>query len=66
MKLYKIEYTNREGVNGVEWVGTQADAKRKHKELVAEHERWNVEPPVSVEIPTSKPQLIAWLNEYVK
>lgn len=64
MKLYRIGYTNTTTKEEcVWWLGTQADAKAKHKELCEEHERFNVDTPLPVEIPTDKPGLLSWLNK---
>jgi hypothetical protein len=63
MKLYLIAYLDRDNGNCQEWVGTQADSKRRYKELCAEYERFNVDKPLLVEVPTAKPALLAWLNQ---
>lgn len=63
MKLYRINYTSRDdGKDYCAWVGTQADAKAKHKHLCELHERFNVDKPVQVDFPTDKPGLLKWLN----
>lgn len=65
MKLYRIAYTHRVTQQDLQvWAGTQVEAKAAEKRLVAEHDRHNVEHWVEVEVPTSKPELLAWLNAH--
>jgi hypothetical protein len=64
VKLYRIAFTDRKSGEGkVRWAGTQAAAKAAFKELVAEHDRFNVDQPAPVDVPTDKPGLLAWLND---
>lgn len=63
MKLYAIPFTpNSSDSMLVAWVGTQAEAKTKRKELVKEHERFNVDDIVHVDVPTDKTGLLEFLN----
>lgn len=63
MKLYRIPFENRNGDACQLWCGSQAEAKAETKRLETEYERWRVGDPETVEVPTDKPGLIAWLNE---
>lgn len=64
MRLYRVTYwTDGATKQHNAWAGTQADAKRTHKELCDKYERFNVDKPVTVEVPTAKAALINWLNE---
>lgn len=65
MKLYRIDYdaSDDEDTSRIAWEGTQADAKRRAKELEQKHGHWRVDDPVQVEVPTDKAGLLAWLNE---
>jgi len=65
MKLYRINYHSKDHGSCLMWAGTQADAKRIYKELSVEHEKFNVDKPQLVEVPTAKPALLAWLNVYL-
>jgi len=65
MKLYRISYYDKDHGNMLAWVGTQADAKRRYKELCSECEQFNVNKPLLVEVPTAKPALLAWLNTHL-
>jgi hypothetical protein len=64
MKLYRIAaYDAGPEAVRVQWVGTQADMKRVQKELI-ENQGFaakDVEAD-AVEVPTSKPELIEFLN----
>jgi len=66
MKLYRITaYVGAaEESTIVQWVGTQTDVKRVLRELIGEQNfaPSNVECD-EVEVPTSKAELIAFLNE---
>ena len=64
MKLYLIRYTDKYLGHLLAWTGTQADAKRKYKELREACGKWNVEEPLVMEVPTSKPELLMWLNTH--
>lgn len=67
MKLYKIRRYDNDNDNGnmLVWMGTQAAAKKKYKELCSEYWPFTVDKPQLVEVPTAKPALLAWLNTYV-
>jgi hypothetical protein len=66
MKLYCTTYYDDEKSgfhDGVQhkWYGTQVDQKRDAKALKAAGMR-NISPNPA-DVPTSKPELLAWLNE---
>jgi hypothetical protein len=62
MKLYRI-MAAAEGDVVVRWVGSQADAGKTRKELVADgFKRADIETE-EVDVPTNKDKLIAFLNE---
>jgi hypothetical protein len=63
VKIYRITYTNAKGRDCERWYGTQADARAWYKTLCEKHERFNVDQPVLVEVPTDKPGLLHWLNQ---
>lgn len=77
MKLYQIKnaegvYEHKdisiEGDGHVVWAGTQADAGRARREFEAQYKELPSakRPRITVEevdVPTSKAELLAWLNE---
>lgn len=64
MRLYKV--TGHVGIPAVKktkWVGSQADAASFRKELTdAGAKRADIE-TAEVDVPTTKAELLAWLNE---
>lgn len=65
MKLYKTTYIDESQPCGhITWDGTQADAGATRKRLKGEG-RSEVETK-DEDVPTSKPELLAWLNANVK
>ena len=65
MKLYLIEYQKPGSIAMLnQWEGTLAAAKAAQRELDKEHGKVNVENFRAVELPTSKPELLLWLNRY--
>lgn len=67
MKLYRIaaiRSTNSETPDSeIHWVGSQADAAKKRKELVSSgFKRAEIE-TVEVDVPTDKAGLLVWLNK---
>ena len=66
MKLYRVDYRYDESKPWQSyWHGTQASAKLEQREQESLHGVHNVMPYVAVEVPTSKPELLQWLNEHV-
>jgi hypothetical protein len=64
MKLYKT-ITKADDSNEIQWDGTQSDAAGTRKALIAKgFKRAEVE-TTEVDVPTSKPELLAWLNDNV-
>lgn len=64
MKLYRIKYTDRDNGMCVAWEGTQADAKRKQRELEKEHGRSQVDDFEPYYVPTDKAGLLHFLNTH--
>lgn len=65
MKLYKTKsFDEPNGIRHITWSGTQADAAAKRKELKALGDRTEIETKEE-DVPTSKPELLAWLNANV-
>lgn len=65
MKFYVTRYRdNATGVKRLKWQGTQDDAKQARKVLSASPENSGVE-TLEFDVPTDKPGLLAFLNEYV-
>lgn len=67
MKLYRITAIRRTDSDTPDfethWVGYQADAAKKRKELVSSgFKRTEIE-TVDVDVPTDKAGLLAWLNK---
>lgn len=60
MKLYRI--THYTPARRYAWAGTQAEAKRVYKSLCEEFERFNVDKPIEVDVPTKKAGLLVWLS----
>jgi hypothetical protein len=58
MKLYFV----RNAEKAFEFCGTQSDAKKSVKKFAARNTGVNMEP---MEVPTNKPDLIKWLNEWI-
>lgn len=65
MKFYVTRY-HQDGAKRLSWQGTQEEAKAKRKDLQARHYD-NIENVDTVEfdVPTDKPGLLAFLNQYV-
>lgn len=62
MKFYVTKYTAN-GAKRIHWEGTQADAAAKRKALKDEDcDNINT---IEFDVPTDKPGLLAFLNEYV-
>lgn len=67
MKLYKVEYGfSQKGKEliGIEWVGTQLDAKKRKQELM-DGVAYDID-ITAVEIPTDKVGLLTFLNTELK
>lgn len=63
MKLYRIEAISEQGADIiVRWVGTQSDAAKTRKELVADGFKRAELNTEEVDVPTNKEGLIAFLN----
>jgi len=66
MKLYKITAsgwpTSEAPDSGIHWVGTQADAASKRKQLVADGYKRAEVYTDEVDVPTDKAGLLAFLN----
>jgi len=60
MQLYRVEYLEDEQLM-VEWFGTQKDVATFRRLLKAHPDRtlWGYD---LVDVPTRKPELLAWLN----
>jgi hypothetical protein len=68
MKLYKIEWHDRDNGECIAWAGTIEDAKLKVKELKEDYGvDWpSADPSWKLhDVPTDKPGLLAWLSLYV-
>jgi hypothetical protein len=70
MRLYKastnapLEATGRRAVR---WAGTQAEARAAKKELCERHGlKANGADYAETEVPTSKQELLGWLNQNIK
>lgn len=63
MKFYVTRF-HANGAKRLSWQGTQEDAKAKRKELAATPDINNVD-TVEFDVPTDKPGLLKFLNEYV-
>lgn len=66
MNFYRVEYgftRRREELVGREWVGTRAAADQRKKELM-QGSAYDIDIQ-SVEVPTDKPGLLAWLNDHL-
>jgi hypothetical protein len=61
MKLYRTKYIAGEGETRYTWQGTQNDAAAKRKALKQE-DRGGITTE-DIDVPTDKPDLLAWLNE---
>lgn len=61
MKLYKTTIT-RNGVDTYSWQGSQADAASRRRVAVESGVKRKDIETVEVEIPTTKPGLLDWLN----
>lgn len=61
MKLYVTRFTHK-GVKRLSWQGTQELAKAKRKDLEQDCEGIDT---IEFDVPTDKPGLLAFLNEYV-
>lgn len=64
MKLYKTIGVNDETSAKFHWDGTQADAAKRRKELKSSGDFGKVSTE-EVDVPTSKAELLAWLNANV-
>lgn len=67
MKLYKIIANNRPTNGGTDiiWVGSQAEAGSTRKKLVEEGRKRTDLVTEEVDVPTSKQDLLGWLNANV-
>lgn len=61
MKLYRTKGTDDEGQVKYRWDGTQADAGKQRKDM--KQEGFTDVETDDVDVPTSKAELLAWLNE---
>lgn len=61
MKFYLIQYTLNNALRA-RWEGTQVLSAAKHKELLVNSPDASIS---EVDVPTDKPGLMAFLNEYV-
>lgn len=61
MKFYVIKYVEA-GIQRLRWEGTQADTNAKHKLIQQTASETEV---VEFDVPTDKPGLLSFLNEYV-
>jgi hypothetical protein len=61
MKFYVIKYVEG-GLQRLRWEGTQADVNAKHKDIQKTASGSEV---IEFEVPTDKPGLLAFLNEFV-
>ena len=63
MKLYRIVAASEKGADIItRWVGTQSDAAKTRKELVADGFKRAELSTEEVDVPTNKEGLIAFLN----
>lgn len=61
MKFYVIKYVEA-GLQRLRWEGTQADTNTKHKVIQQTASESEV---IEFDVPTDKPGLLAFLNEFV-
>lgn len=61
MKLYRTKGIDHDDDTQFRWTGTQADAKKTLNSM--KEEGYQDVENEDVDVPTSKPELLAWLNE---
>jgi hypothetical protein len=61
MKLYRTKAWSGDTANECVWDGTQASATKTRKEL--KQRGFNDVETEDIDVPTSKPELLEWLNE---
>lgn len=62
MRFYKVTFEPQPGRPQTRWYGTREAATRAFRLLCEQHERFNVDKPLMVNVPTDKPSLLEWLN----
>jgi hypothetical protein len=69
MRLYRLELSNESraevSVSDIRWVGTQGQVSTARKDMMATYNVRRSEIEVEeIDVPTSKAELLEWLNKY--
>ena len=63
MKLYRVSFTDGDNNDVAKWVGSQDEATKQRMAFMSEHGVKRKDVSIeNIEVPTTKAELIEWLN----